>query len=113
VIPNRRRVILFGDSVILAGIRASLSASPYLEVISLDQPQMKPAENLLDYHPDAVIFDLHGAAEIPLAAFQRLDLCFIGIDPETHEAVVWSGKHEEAIAAADLIDVIYSIGRDV
>lgn len=113
VIPYECRVIIYGDSVLLAGVQASLAGISNVQIILLDQPRIKPAENLLDYHPDAVIFDLGGAAEIPLAVFQRPDLVLIGINPETHETVVWSGKNNNAIAAVDLVDAIISNGRGV
>jgi hypothetical protein len=37
---------------------------------------------------------------------QQPNLLLIGINPETHQALVWSGRQAAAIEAADLLNVI-------
>ncbi len=41
---------------------------------------------------------------------QQPELRFVGIDPETHQAVVWSGRHEAAVVAADLFNIVQEPG---
>jgi hypothetical protein len=44
--------------------------------------------------------------DLMLSLLQRPGLLLIGINPETHEVVVWSGRQATAVVAADLEDVI-------
>ena len=57
--------------------------------------------------PAALIFDL-GAVQpdFPLALLQQPDLRLIGIIPETHQALVWSGRQAAAVGVADLVQVL-------
>ncbi len=109
---NRRRVIVYGDSLILAGVKASLEHRPDLQVISLD-PSL---EDLIDAVraccPAAFVFDLDAVEpNFQLSLLQQPGLLLVGIDPETHQAVVWSGREEAAVLPADLISLIDEKGR--
>ena len=48
--------------------------------------------------------------ELLLSLFQQPGLLLIGIDPETHHALVWSGRQAAAVDAADLVQVIIGAG---
>ena len=102
-----RRTILYGDSLILEGVRAELAGNPGLEVIPFDQSLDKPLEELRALNPSVIIFDL-GALQpnFPLSMLQRSDLLLIGINPETHQALVWSGRQAAAVDAANLIEIL-------
>lgn len=104
---NQQRTILYGDSLILAGARVDLSACPSVEIIILDHPLAQPVEEISALHPDAVIFDL-GAIQpdFPGSLLHQPDLLLIGLDPETHQALVWSGRQEAALEARDLLEII-------
>jgi len=102
-----RQVILYGDSLILQGVRASLANYPDVQVHCLDAS----AERLLDFirvrRADVFIFDLAAAQpDFPLLLLQQPGLLLVGIDPETHRAMVWSGRQERAIMSGDLINVV-------
>jgi len=104
---NKRRVLLFGDSLILAGVRASLEPYAYLEIIQVDDSVENLLETIHSLSPAVIIFDL--MAVQPGFQFSLLlqpGLLLVGIDPETQQAVVWSGRQEAAVAAADLIKII-------
>lgn len=104
---ERQRVILYGDSVILTGVQVSLSVASHLEIITLDQPSASLVQDLPALHPDAVIFDLGSLSpDFPLALLQQAGLVLIGIDPDTHQALVWSGRQAAADGAEDLIAMI-------
>ena len=109
---NRRRTILYGDSLILAGVRAELVRNPGLEVLVLDQPLDKPLEALRALEPEVIIFDL-GAVQpdFLLALLQKPDLVLIGVDPETHQALVLSGQPARALTTDDLLHVIEALPR--
>jgi hypothetical protein len=106
-----RRVIVYGDSLILEGVRASLHKCPGLEVLVLHQPPEKLPDELRGYCPAILIFDMEAIQpEFLLSLFQQPGLLLIGIDPETHQALVWSGRHAAAVGAADLVQVIVGAG---
>ncbi len=102
-----RRTILYGDSLILEGVRAELAGTPGVEVIMLDGSLENPLEELRALNPDVIIFDVAAIqADFPLAMLQRPDLLLIGLDPETHRAQVWSGRQEAAVGTRDLLEMI-------
>jgi hypothetical protein len=104
---KRQRIILYGDSIILSGMRASLNAYPGLEVIVLDQPLAKPSEEIHAFNPTAVIFDLGSVQpDFPSSLLQQPNLLLVGIAPDTNQALVWSGQQTTATATADLIKII-------
>jgi hypothetical protein len=104
---DQRRVILFGDSLVLEGVRASLKACPNLEVLLLSSSIENPFEFIRSHSPATFIFDLEAVQpNFQLSLFQQPGLLLIGIDPETHHALVWSGRQAAAMVAADLVKVI-------
>ena len=98
---------MYGNTIVLAGIHLSLAASPSLEVQVLDTTQAS-GQDLLALQPDVIIFDTHST--LPEFHFnliqQRPELQLIGIDPDTAQAQVWSGRQVVAEEAADLIRII-------
>lgn len=101
-------MILYGDSLILEGVRAELIGNPGLEVIMLDDPLDKPLEELRRLNPSVIIFDLGVIQpDFPFAMLQHPDLLLIGINPATHQALVWSARQSAAVAAADLLKLIH------
>jgi hypothetical protein len=110
---NQRRTILYGNSLILEGVRAELAGDLNLEVLMLDLPLQKPLEALLALNPAVIIFDLKAVQhDFPLAMLQQPGMQLIGIDPETGQAVVWSGKWVAAMSATDLTGILHAgIGR--
>ena len=109
---TQRRTILYGDSLILEGVRARLAGDPSLEVIVLDYPLDNPLEQLRRLNPDVIIFDL-GAIQpnFPLAMLQHSDLLLVGINPETHQALVWSERQAAAVVTADLMEILQNKER--
>jgi len=104
---TRCRTILYGNSLILEGVRAELSGDPGMEVLIFDQSPNNLLEEMRLLKPAVIIFDLTAVHPgFPLAMLQQPGLLLIGIDPETHQALVWSGRQAPAVAAADLIGII-------
>lgn len=87
---DRRRVILYGRSVILGTVGASLHRYPELEIIALSPPLPGP-EELGKLHPDVILFDAY--RDRPDAAFSLLrdlpNLLLIGVDPDGDELLFW------------------------
>jgi hypothetical protein len=92
---NRRRVVLYGDSLILAGVRAALEGCPDLQVLTLDPSLDSPIDAVRVCCPATFIFDMDAVGPgFQLSLLQQPGLLLVGIDPETHQALVWSGKEE-------------------
>ncbi len=93
--------------MILAGVRAELEARPDFIILVLDRPLDRPLEELRRLCPTAVVFDLEASRpDFLFPLLQQPGLLLIGIDPETHRALVWSGRQAPAVSAADLIGII-------
>ncbi len=102
-----QRVILYGDSVLLAGVQASLSLSPNLEIITLEELPADWVAILYELHPSAIIFDLRSTRpELPLAILRQPNLVLIGIDPDNAGTLVVSSHPTQARSTDDLIDLI-------
>jgi hypothetical protein len=82
-----------------------------MEVLIFDQSPNDPLEEMRALKPAVIIFDLTAVQPgFPLAMLQQPGLLLIGIDPETHQAQVWSGMQVVAASADDLIAMIQKIG---
>lgn len=109
---TQQRVILLGDSLILAGVQARLTGVSGLEVIALGRSAEATAATISALHPAVVIFDLgEGQPDFPLSLLHHPDLLLVGINPETHQALVWSGQIEAVQAASDLLGLIQHCGK--
>lgn len=105
---------MFGDSLILEGVRASLAACPDIEVLLLEPSLDEPLEAILAVCPAVFIFDLGVVGpDFQLSLLQQPGLLLVGIDPKTHQALVWSGRQAAAVVAADLIDVIRQLDPEL
>ncbi len=104
-------MILYGDTLILAGVRANLETRSDLEVLVFDRPLDNPAKALCSFCPATVIFDLKAIPhDFPLSLLQQTGLVLVGIDPETHQALVWSGQQFSALSMPELIELIKTSG---
>jgi hypothetical protein len=105
-------LVLVGNSVFLAGIKAELERCLAFELVTLEAGQ-PGVMNLIRLHePRAVLFDLAmGQPDfvVPLLRDQP-DLLLIGVDPSSNEMLVLSSHPAEALSISDLVEVIQ--GRD-
>lgn len=102
-----QRVLVYGDSVALAGVATSLSLDPDCEVLGHCLPMRE--EELERCHPDALIFELDVLPPTSVYAVSRQlpGLLLIGIDLETNRAFLWTGKQMEGWTSLDLKEVIH------
>ncbi len=107
---KRRRVLLYGKSLILGSVGTSLQQYPHLELVSL-APPLPVVQELGALAPDVIIFDVEAArpefAVALLAA--RPSLLLIGIDPDSDRMLLWSGRRSRALAIQDLVQAINSL----
>jgi hypothetical protein len=101
-------VVLYGNSLALSGVGASLEARPGLRVVRVDAADAS-AEALSKVEPDVVVFDL-ATAQPDVVALWRRDppVLPIGVDLLKHQVVVFSGKRSRALTSDDLLRVIES-----
>ena len=103
-----QRVVLYGDSLVLAGVGESLRRYPRLEVVVADASRGLIESDLHTLRPGAVIIDL-GLVSRELA-FDLLhdhpDLLLIGLDPGGDRLIVLSGQQARALTTDDLVRLI-------
>ena len=105
---TRRKVVLYGDSVVLAGVGQSLERYPRLEIVSLDALGEDAPRELDALCPAAVILDL-SIVSTPFALSLldgRPDLLLIGIDAGGNGLLVLSGQQARQLTSADLAHLI-------
>jgi hypothetical protein len=102
------RLVLYGDSVFLAGLKAGLSGETMLELIKVEADRPDAADCIRALNPCAVIFDMSAAQPdlaIPLLRLQP-SLLLIGVDACSDELLVLWPHKQRAVSIADLVEVI-------
>jgi hypothetical protein len=106
--PNRCRVVLYGDSLVLAGVGRSLERYPRFEVVPLDVSSANAPQELDALCPATLILDLSVVSTT--LAFSLLDghpdLLLIGLDPGGNGLVVLSGQQARQLTTAYLAHLI-------
>ena len=98
-------VVLYGNSVFLAGIRADLQNRTDLELVTVE-PTVTNAVRLIGaYRPAAVIFDASLAEpDFTLALLhEQSEVILMGVDPSSDTVLVLSGRREQPGLASDLV----------
>jgi DNA-binding NarL/FixJ family response regulator len=104
---NGRTVLLYGRSLLLSGVAASLEQCPDLRVVhaaTWEEVCRLPAE----YAPDAVIFDLSDAQESHLLPlwFKNPALLMLGLNPECNQAVLLTGQETRSLTMSHVKEMI-------
>ena len=104
---KRRRVVLYGRSVILGTVGASLSRYPDLEIVEL-APPLPGVDELRALAPDVILFDAEIERPEPIFALLQScpDLLLVGINPENTQMLVWSSEQSSVLSAEDIVRVI-------
>lgn len=102
-----RRILLYGNSVILGTLGASLGRFPQFEVTTLTPPLPKALE-MAALNPDIVLFDLE--ANHAKAIFPLLDCCpgllLLGVSPDTNLVKMWAGQQLQELSIQGLLELI-------
>lgn len=99
----RIRVLLYGNSLLLGGIGASLQGESKFEVVRIPHALPNPSE-VEALAPDVIVFD----SETPgsAAAFNALrnhpDLIVLGVSSDRNVVRVWFGREYSELCTADL-----------
>ena len=106
--PPKIRVVVCGSSLYMAGLAASLQANPDVDVSRIAANTAALTQSLDEFAPAAVAFDLGempGDLAISLLR-DRTDLTLIGVDPSSDRMLLLSGRHEQPVSAAELLQAI-------
>ena len=99
-------MVLYGNSLALSGVGASLEARPGLRVVRVDTPDTS-AEALRELEPDVVVFDLATARPDVVGLWRGgHPVLPIGVDLLKHQVVVFSGESARAATTDDLLRII-------
>jgi hypothetical protein len=106
--PPSRRVVLYGNSIALAGIAVNCSNHPGLEIVMIDGGDPAAARRLKELATDVVIFDLaESRPDLTIALLrERPGLLLLGVDPSRNDMLVLSGHPERALSMEDLLQVV-------
>jgi predicted GTPase len=106
---KNRRVAVYGNSLNMAGIVASLKADTTLEVLCIDLDTPDARQSLNENDLAAIVFDLSDPALRLDVSFlrDRPALVLIGVDSCKDEMLVLSSQPVRALSMADLINVIH------
>lgn len=105
-----QRVVIFGKSLLLSGVAASLKRRTELQVSSFDPALPEAAERLAAFRPDVVVFDLASACPDSVIALWKAQpqLRVIGVDPAKDQVLVLSGETSDVLSAESLVGLIES-----
>lgn len=113
MMERRRKVMLYGSSLVLASVGASLANYPGLDVVTVDAPVPLSPAQLVALAPDALLVDLGavGSEAVFALAKGRPELLLIGLDAAGERLLVLSGPQARALTTEDLVGLIESGGR--
>jgi len=102
------RLVLYGNSVMLAGIATELQRHHRFDLITLEPGPPDTLRRICALAPRAVLFDL---AALPPDSIvwllrERPGLLLAGLDPSSDQVLLLSCRQERAVAPADLLEMI-------
>jgi hypothetical protein len=103
-----RRLVLYGDSVFLAGLKAALSRYDTLEPITVESGRPGIRGQISALNPSAVLFDRSAAQPnfVLHLLYERPNMLVIGVDACSDEIVILSLRKKHVSSIAGLVDVI-------
>lgn len=103
-----RTVILYGNSLSVSSVGASLSECAGLHVASVSSGESDTVSQLIELQPDVIIFDLMATqSDFALALLQtKPGLLLVGVDMKTDKALVLSGETSLVVTTDDFLRVI-------
>ncbi len=102
------RVLLYGRSLFVASLQASLEAVPDLELQNVEA-QIDHLEAFISgWKPNVLIFELNSPAQAPTLASLKgyPSLLLVGMDGESNQLLVLSSRPQQVLSVADLVRVI-------
>jgi hypothetical protein len=114
-VEKRTQVVVYGTSLNMATVTASLKADQGLEVICVDPRSPTARQHLCELNPAVIAFDLNDPPQRmeEILLRERPDVLLIGVDPTNDEILVLSSHPQQARSASDLISVIQNYSQSV
>lgn len=108
----KRRILFYGNSVILGSIGASLQRSGQFEVTKL-VPSLDESLKLKTEKPEILLFDLESPHTEAVFSYLESNpgLLLIGLSPDINLVQVWSGLEFRELSTQSLLELIN--GEDV
>jgi hypothetical protein len=105
-----QRIFLYGNSVILGSIGASLRRCSQFDVIALAKP-LQEAQTFDNPKTDILLFDLEAPDTEDVFFLLKTNpaLLLIGISPSINFVQVWHSQQMEGISMQGLIELIKNI----
>lgn len=106
--PGMKKVVLHGGSLFIAGLQASLSTIPGLEIQHVESHEEKDLIQACQEAPDVIIVETGFASgNLTLTLLQIFpQSTLIALDPDSERMLILSVKQQIVLAAADLEKVI-------
>ena len=106
---TKRRILIYGNSVILGSIGVGLRRCSEFDVTTL-ATQPKNTHEFDSLKPDIVLFDLEAPhTEAPFFLLKTNPaLVLIGVSPGTNLVRVWSSRQQQEMSMQDLFELIKS-----
>lgn len=112
---KRTQVVVYGSSLNMATVTASLNAEQSLEVIWVDPRSPTARQYLRELNPAVIAFDLNDPPQSmeDILLRERAEVLLIGVDTTNDEILVLSSRPQQAHNASDLIGVIQEYSQSV
>jgi hypothetical protein len=106
--PTQPCVVIYGNTLALAGIAIAIQDRPEMRVVSMQVGGPGDAEALEALHPDVILFDQGQAGVQPYLTQLKhhAELYLIGVDANNNQMSVWSGRQMGAATIQDLLEMI-------
>jgi hypothetical protein len=107
------RILLYGNSVILGTIKASLKRCSGFKVTTMKLPQ-KQQQPFDACKPDILAFDLHATQTEEVLSFLKINpaMLLIGVSPDINMIKIWTIREVREATMQDLLQVIMSEAKN-
>lgn len=103
-----KKVVLYGKSVLISTVGASLQGSPDIQILSVDPSMPDVQDQLRKLQPDVVILDQAAIQPDFFVALWKAQpgLLLIGLDLDTGKAMVLSSQTAQVLTTGDLLQLL-------
>jgi hypothetical protein len=104
---RQMHILLYGDSIILGSVGASLARMGRFHITHLSAPLPGPSD-LEALAPDVILFDAENGQPDPAFSVlkTRPGLRLLSINPDGNVVQLWSGHEYRELSTTDLTDLI-------
>jgi hypothetical protein len=104
---HKKRILLYGNSVVLGCVGASLEGTGRFQITHLSPP-LSGTSQLETFTPDVILFDAeNGNAEAAFSLLKdRPDLLLLSVSPDGNVVRLWSGRQYEELSTMDFTALI-------